>query len=108
RGLDLFDQLPAQAHSVREELQAGLGGDGESRRDRDSQATHLGQIGPFPAQKLPQPGMTFGAPLTEEIDPLARSALSHPFLLCPPPPPIPPRGPSPRNLPLSEEGPKPA
>ena len=77
RRLDLREQSRGEPVSFLEIAQAGVGGDGEARRNRDSEAAHLRQVRPLPSQQVPHPRMPVRLSLSEEVDPVIAFCFSH-------------------------------
>jgi hypothetical protein len=54
-------------------VDAGLGGDREARRDRQSQRGHLGEVGPLAAEQVLHRRIAVGGPAAEAVHPLSHS-----------------------------------
>jgi hypothetical protein len=55
------------------EVGADLGGDRETRRHRQAEARHLGQVGALAAQQIAHLGAALGLAIPETVDPLGHS-----------------------------------
>lgn len=73
--LQVFGNLGRQARRIAPVVGvvvgADLGGDGESRRDREPDRCHLRQVGPLAPQQILHLGLSFGLAIAEEVNILA-------------------------------------
>ena len=68
RFVDLLFQTGRVLFVVGVIIGTDLGGNGETRGNRDAYPGHFRQVGPFAAQKLLHPGMAFGLAIAKRIN----------------------------------------
>src|SRR6516225_4464633 len=69
RTFDLFVQLRRMRFVVRIKIAAGLGGDREAGRHRQSETAHLGKACPLASEQISHVGAALGGAVTEPVDP---------------------------------------
>src|SRR5262249_5101331 len=70
RGGDLLLEVLGVGLAVLVIVAADRGGDGEARRHRQAEISHLGKAGAFAAEKVAHVGAALGLAVAEAVDPL--------------------------------------